>query len=138
MKLGDLEAVLAERLARLGFTRQSADTGGPMGSGRVRYSSGRADVVLESDRGSLGVTAGPRGTATYGYQPWADLLGLDVDAGLDVMAQAEFLLGHAEQIENVIECDPDIGDRLRSSNWRFVKEYLGLDPDMRRPGAPSA
>jgi len=30
--------------------------------------------------------------------------------------------------------DPQIGDRLRSSNWRFVKEYLGLDPDMRRPG----
>jgi hypothetical protein len=57
-----------------------------------------------------------------------------VDVGLGVKEQADFLLGHVAQIENAIERDPQIGDRLRSSNWRFVKEYLGLDPDMRRPG----
>ena len=55
---------------------------------------------------------GPPGFATYGYRPWADLLGLAVDADLDVKEQAEFLLGHAQQIENAIERDPQIGDRL--------------------------
>lgn len=134
MKLEEFEAFFAESLGRLGFACETADRRGPMGSGRVRYSSGRSDVVLDSDRGSLAVTIGPPGFATYGYRPWADLLGLAVDADLDVKEQAEFLLGQAQQIENAIERDPQIGDRLRSSNWRFVKEYLGLDPDMRRPG----
>jgi hypothetical protein len=105
-----------------------------MGSGRVRYSSGRSAVVLDSARGTLAITMGPPGSATFGYRPWADLLGLAVDADLDVKEQAEFLIGHTQQIENAIEHDPQIGDRLRSSNWRFVKDYLGLDPDMHRSG----
>lgn len=134
MKLEELEAGLVERLSCLGFVRQTAQRGGPMGSSRVRYSSRWSDVVLHSDRGAVGITMGPRGSVTYGCQPWADLLGLEVGADLDAIAQAEFLLGHAEQIEDAIAHDPDIRDRLRSSNWRFVKEYLGLDPDMQVPG----
>jgi hypothetical protein len=134
MKLEELEALLAENLGRLGFACETEDRHGPMASGYVRYSSSRSDVVLDSDRGLLAITMGPPGFATFGYRPWADVLGLAVDADLDVKEQAEFLLGHAQQIESTIEHDPQIGDRLRSSNWRFVKEYLGLDPDMRRPG----
>jgi hypothetical protein len=135
MKLAEFEAGLAERLCRLGFACEAADHNGPMGSGLARYSSGRADVVLTSDRGALGITVGPPGGATFGYRSWAELLGLEVDADLSVDAQADFLLGHAGQIETVIERDPAAGERLRSANWRFVKEHLGLAPDMPRPGA---
>jgi hypothetical protein len=117
-------------LGRLEFAREAVDRHGPMGSGRVRYSSGRSDVVLDSDGGSLAITIGPPGSATFGYRAWADLLGLAVGVDLDVKEQADFLLGRVAQIENAIEHDPQIGDRLRPSNWRFVKEYLGLDPDI--------
>jgi hypothetical protein len=134
VKLEEFEAGLAERLRGLGFARKAADRDGPMGSGFVRYSSGRSDVVLSSDRGVLGITVGPSGGATFGYRPWADLLGLEVDAGLGLNAQADFLLGHAGQIESLIEQDPAVGERLRSANWRFIKEHLGLAPDMPRPG----
>lgn len=134
MKLEEFEAGLAERLRGLGFALEAADRDGPMGTGFVRYSSGRCDVVLTSERGVLGITVGPPGGAAFGFKPWADLLGMEVDAGLDVDAQVDFLLGHADQIEKVIERDPAVAQRLRSANWRYVKEYLGLDPDMPRPG----
>ena len=84
MKLEEFEAMFAGSLGRLRFACETADRHGPMGSGRVRYSSGRSDVVLDSDRGSLAITMGTPGSATFGYRPWADLLGLAVDADLDV------------------------------------------------------
>jgi hypothetical protein len=135
MKLLEFEAGLAERLCELGFALDTADSDGPMGTGLVRYSSGQCDVLLIIERGMLAVTVGLPGQADFGYKPWADLLGLEVDAGLDADAQADFLLGHADQIEKLIERDPAVAQRLRSANWRYVKEYLGLDPDMPRPGA---
>jgi hypothetical protein len=107
-----------------------------MGSGRVRYSSGRSDISFHSDRGTLAVTMGAPGSPTFGYRPWADLLGLTVPPGLDATAQAEFLLDHAGRVEAMIADDPKISDRLRALNWGYVKEYLGLDPDMPRPGHP--
>jgi hypothetical protein len=135
MKLAEFEAGLTARLRGLGFACAEADREGPMGSGLVRYSSGRSDVVLTSDRGVLGITIGLPGGASFGYQSWAELLDLEVDADLGVDAQADFLLGHVGQIENMIEQDPAVGERLRSANWRFVKEFLGLDPDMQKPDA---
>jgi hypothetical protein len=135
MKLEQFEAGLAEHLSELGFALAEVDRDGPMGTGLVRYSSGRCDVLLIIERGVLAITVGLPGDADFGYKPWADLLDLEVDAGLDVDAQADFLLGHAEQIEKLIEGDPAVAQRLRSANWRYVKEYLGLDPNMPRPGA---
>lgn len=123
-----------EGLRQRGFVLAGEDKAGPMGSGEIRYSSGRSDVVLHSDRGLPAVTMGPRGAFTYGYRPWADLLGLEVDPGLDVHSQLEFLLEHADRIEEMIERDPRIDERLRELNWRVVKEHLGLDPNMPRPG----
>jgi hypothetical protein len=134
--LEELEAGFAARLAGQGFTLQAADRQGPMGSGRVRYSSGRCDLSFDSDRGVLAVTMGPPGGTTYGYRPWADLLGVPVEPDLDATAQAAFLLGHAPRIEALIAADPKINDRLRTANWRYVKEFLGLDPSTPRPGTP--
>jgi len=93
MKIEEFEVMFVGGLGRLGFACETADRHGPMGSGRVRYSSGRSDVVLDGDRGSLAITMGPPGSATFGYRPWADVLRLAVDADLDVKEQADFLLG---------------------------------------------
>ena len=106
-----------------------------MGSGEIRYSNHRLDVVLHSDRGSPAVTIGSHGGLTVAYQPWADLLGVEVERDLDVRRQLEFLLEQARKIEELIEHDPEIDERLRELNWRVVKEHLGLDPNMPRPGA---
>jgi hypothetical protein len=134
MKLEEFEALFAESLVGLGLPARPR-------TGVAQWGAGGSDTRRAGQTSFLTAT-GKRWpsrwarlvSATFGYRPWADLLGLAVDADLDVKEQAEFLLGHAQQIENAIEHDPQIGDRLRSSNWRFVKEYLGLDPDMRRPG----
>ena len=124
-----------EVFGRYGFVLESEDRTGPMGSGEIRYSSLRSDLVLHSDRGCPAVTMGRHGGLTYGYQSWADLLGVEVDQDIDVHRQLAFLLEQASRIEALIERDSGIDERLRELNWRVVKEHLGLDPEMRRPGA---
>ena len=124
-----------EELTRHGFLRESEDRNGPMGSGEIRYFGHRLDVVLHSDRGLPAVTIGSHGGHTFTYQPWAELLGVEVDKDLDVRRQLGFLLEQACRIKDLIEGDPEINERLRELNWRVVKKNLGLDPNMPRPGA---
>jgi hypothetical protein len=129
---------VSERLNDLGFVRSGEDLDGPMGSAEIRYSLDRTDVMLHSDRGIPSMTVGPRGSPSFAYQPWAEILQLDVAPDLDATAQSEFFLGRMREIDAAIESDPQIETRLRNLNWRFVKEYLGLDPNMPIPGHGSS
>ncbi len=105
-----------------------------MGSARVRFSSDLIDVELYSDRGLLSVSAGRAGSLTCGCRVWAGLLGADLNAGSDVSLQVTFLFEHLGEMREQIARDPHIDQRLRDLSWRLVKERLGLDPDMPRPG----
>jgi len=123
-----------EELTRHGFLPDGEDRAGPMGSGEVRFSSVGSELVLHSDRGIPAITIGPHSGITYGYLRWAALLGVKVDQDLDLYRQLDFLLEHKPGIEEFIECYPGIDEKLRELNWCAVKEYLGLDPKMVRPG----
>ncbi|NNN21870.1 MAG: hypothetical protein HKL80_07720 [Acidimicrobiales bacterium] len=126
-----------EELTVHGFLPKSEDRDGPMGSGEVQYSSVTSELVLHSDRGIPAVTIGPHSGITYGYLRWAEFLGIKVDQDLDVYRQLDFILEQKRRIDELIEGHPGIDEKLRELNWCAVKDHLGLDPKMARPGNDS-
>lgn len=132
--LDEVLAAVSSRLAALGFVLAD-DTGiGPMGSRLVRFTRNKLAIEFINDRGSLTVAAGRRRDPTFNGRVWADVLGVEFPPPVDISESVTFFFDNLDDINGVIESDPAITSRLRDVNWRFVKAYLGLSPDMPRPG----
>lgn len=138
MVFDDVLRSQTSRLAAAGFSL-AGDTGtGPMGSRVVRFAAERLTIELISDRGTLTVNAGPRNQPTFVLGVWAIILGLSAPPAGSTDEEIEFLLDHIRDIDKAVESEPSILEKLRQANWRYVKEHLGLSPDMMRPGERSA
>jgi hypothetical protein len=130
----DLLRLARDKLAESGF-EFAEDTGaGPMGSRRVQFSSDRLTIEFVNDRGELAVAAGPRSAPTFGFRIWAELLGFDVPPEQQVDQQLGFFLDHLHDIDMAVRRDHLILAKLKETNRRYVKEYLGLSPDTPAPG----
>jgi len=137
MDLRNLAATMSGRLIPLGYRVVDESLDGPMGSGRVRLTNGRCDVDLHSDRGDLSITLGRHGEQSWGISVWADVLGIVLDERTDVSSEIAFVGAHLRQVEQLLDEDPKLETQLREINWRRVKEYLGLNPNMPPPGRAS-
>lgn len=128
----DLRGTLEEG----GFALVNALTGGPMGSANWRFSDGIVDVEIINDRGHLAATAGPHGGPAFEAEVWANLMEVQLP-GQSVEQHVGFFLQNLNEIRSLIT-EPNIETRLRDTNWIRVKERLGLDPSLKRPGSTNS
>ena len=122
------------RLSSAGFTLASERLGGPMGSALWRFSSALIDFEVVDDHGQLSVVVGPKGEYRFFAVTWAAFLGIALPVSAEFDQQLDFGLAHLEEIERAIEGDSRVGEALEEINWSLVKQQLGLDPGMPRPG----
>jgi hypothetical protein len=126
---------LRHALSSLGFVEASYTGVGPMGSRQVKLNSPSLSVDVTNDRGQLAIGVGPRGKPTFGVQVWTHVLGVTESEEDGTEGDVKFFLQNMSQIEAATAADPSMLEKLKATNWRLVKERLGIDPDMPVPGS---
>lgn len=118
---------VADRLAPLGFT-MTAGGRYPMGDGLWRFSTENIDIELYSDRGNPLVSAGAKGSNTFGPEVWFQILGIEPMEISGYQAVLEFLLTNLNRIEYFLTNEPNAEERLRDANRTRVMKRLHLPP----------
>ncbi|MDV9171992.1 hypothetical protein R6V09_17965 [Streptomyces sp. W16] len=139
----NLVSDLSEWLLGRGFVMTEDRQVGGFEDILLRFAGEGCEVNLVRQRGKWGITLAPPGGEPKLYpQIWRYYL--------DSVPLQETLAGRAESFESevsfvrdrldevivAVQSDRNVGDRLVGINWAIVKDRLGLDPGMPRPGQP--
>ncbi|MDF3143015.1 MULTISPECIES: hypothetical protein [unclassified Streptomyces] len=139
----NLVSGLAEWLMERGFSVTEERQVGGFENILLRFVGEGCEVHLIRERGRWGITlTPPAGEPKLPPQIWRYYMD-DIPLEVALAEQAEsfesevaFVRNRLHEITAVAQSDENIGDRLVDINWAIVKDRLGLDPGMPRPGQP--
>ncbi|MGV9249594.1 hypothetical protein [Streptomyces sp. NPDC003710] len=120
-------------LSGKGFVRSDIRESGGFGNVVVEFKSERAEVHVTRDRGEWYIgLAPPVGSPSMGPYVWRYYLD-DMDPSHfqdpeTLEEQLDFVYGRLGEVISAIECDEEIGGRLRAVNRIIVSKRLGLNP----------
>jgi hypothetical protein len=126
---------LTHRLLAAGYERIDEELDGHFGNILIRFKGAACEVIAGREKLQWYIGISPRGGKPVMMPDiWASYLDgtePDVENGQPLGVQLEFIYGRLREVEEAVELDSEVGDKLRSINLQLIlarQASLGLHP----------
>ena len=136
---------LSEWLLARGFSVTEERQDGGFEDILLRFIGEGCEVHLIRQRGSWNITlstsAGEPKLPPRIWRYYLDRVPMEVtlaERSESFESESAFVQGRLHEVIAAVQSDENIEERLVEINWTIVKDRLGLDPGMPRPGQPES